>query len=230
VGRNNHGVPDSSHMPPTVASLRPPEGTDEPPVHRRTIDIEVFVRDEHLVVIGTLADVRPWASGEFGPRELHRMELAIVVRRADMTITDAVADMKTFPHAECTVIEPKFSELVGLSVARGYTSAVQERFGRERGCSHLEFLARALGPAVVQSVTSAAAQQFEKGGTYPDGGRALSFLANTCHVFIDDGPGSQKIEAGWRPGMFGLYPAPTVAEIRRRIAEEDAGEPASSPA
>jgi hypothetical protein len=203
--------------------LRPSPGSDEPPVHRRTIEIEVFVRGEHLVVIGTLADVRPWASGESGPRELHRMELAIVVSRADMTIIDAVADMKTFPHAECTVIEPKFSELIGLSVARGYTSGVQERFGRERGCSHLEFLARAIGPAVVQSMTSAAAQEFEKAGVYPDGGRALDFLANTCHVFIDDGPGSQKIAAGWRPGMFGAYPAPTVAEIRRRIAEGDSG-------
>jgi len=182
----------------------------------------VFVRDQHLVVIGTLADVRPWASGEFGPRELHRMELAIVVRRSDLMITDAVADMQTFPHAECTDIEPKFSELIGLSVARGYTSAVQERFGRERGCSHLEFLARAVGPAVVQSVTSAAAQQFEKGEGYPGGERALGFLTNTCHVFIEDGPGAQKIAIGWRPGMFG-YPAPTVAEIRGRIAEGDSG-------
>jgi hypothetical protein len=202
--------------------LRPPAGTEELPVHRRTIDIEVFVREEYFVVIGTLADVRPWASGELGPRELHRMELAIVVRRADLMITDAVADMKTFPHAECTDIEPKFSELIGVSVARGYTSAVQERFGRERGCSHLEFLARAVGPAVVQSVTSAAAQQFEKGDGYPGGERALGFLTNTCHVFIEDGAGSQKIAAGWRPGMFG-YPAPTVAEIRRRIAEGDSG-------
>ncbi|HSZ37150.1 MAG TPA: DUF2889 domain-containing protein [Acidimicrobiales bacterium] len=216
-------MPESSDAAPTVASLRPPAGSDEVPVHRRTIDIEVFVRKEYLLVVGTLADVRPWASGELGPRELHRMELAIVVRRADMTITDAVAEMKTFPHAECTVIEPKFSELIGLSVARGYTAAVQERFGRERGCSHLEFLARAIGPAVVQSMTSAAAEQFEKSGVYPDGGRSLSFLSNTCHVFIEDGPGSQKIEAGWRPGMFGLYPAPTVTEIRRRIAEGDSG-------
>src|SRR5580692_7531394 len=174
AGRHNLAVPESPAAAPTVASLRPSAGSDELPVHRRTIEIEVFVRDEYLVVIGTLADVRPWASGEFGPRELHRMELAIVVRRSDLMITDAVADMKTFPHAECTDIEPKFSELIGLSVARGYTSAVQERFGRERGCSHLEFLARAIGPAVVQSVTSAAAQQFEEGGAYPDGGRALS--------------------------------------------------------
>jgi hypothetical protein len=215
-------VPDAADTEHTVAALRPPAGSEEPPVHRRTIDLEVYVRDEHFVVIATLADVRPWAGGTHGPRELHRMELAIVVRRADLTITDAVADMKTFPHAECTDIEPKFAELVGLSVARGYTSAVQERFGRERGCSHLEFLARAIGPAVVQATTSAAAQQFERGDSYPGGERTLTFLANTCHVFIDDGPGVQKIAAGWRPGMFG-YPAPTVIEIRRRIAEGDTG-------
>jgi hypothetical protein len=151
--------------------------------------------------------------------------LAIVVRRVDLTIVDAVADMQTFPHAECTDIEPKFSELVGLSVARGYTSAVQERFGRQRGCSHLEFLARAIGPAVVQSMTSSAAWQVEHGEAYPGGERALTFLANTCHVFIENGPGEQKIATGWRPGMFG-YPAPTVAEIRRRIAEGDNGDPA----
>ncbi len=217
-------MPEAPDTELTVAALRPLAGSDELPVHRRSIDIEVFVRDEHFVVIGTLADVRPWASGEHGPRELHRMELAIAVRRADLTITDAIADMKTFPHAECTNIEPKFRELIGLSVARGYTSAVQERFGRERGCSHLEFLARAIGPAVIQATTSAAAQQFERGEQYPGGERTLTFLANTCHVFIDDGPGVQKIAAGWRPGMFG-YPAPTVVEIRRRIAEGDPGDP-----
>jgi hypothetical protein len=214
-------VPDA--LPgPTVAALRPSPDSEELPVHRRSIGIAVFVRGEHLVVIGTLTDVRPWASGKLGPRELHSMELAVVVRRADLMITDAVADMETFPHAECTGIEPKFSELVGLSVARGYTSAVQERFGRERGCSHLEFLARAIGPAVIQSVTSSAAQQFERGGSFPGGARALTSLANTCHVFSEDGPGPQKIAVGWRPGMFG-YPAPSVAEIRRRIAAGDTG-------
>jgi hypothetical protein len=209
-------VPEPS---PTLAALRPPPGSDEVPVHRRTIDMEVFVRGEHFAVIGTLRDVRPWASGDQGPNELHCMELGVVVRRADLVIVDAVADMKTFPHAECTAIEPKFGELVGLSVARGYTSAVQERFGRERGCSHLEFLARALGPVVIQAVTSTAAWQVEKGGdeSYPLGERGLGFLANTCHVWIEGGEGEKKVGTGWRPGMFG-YPAPPVAEIRRRMA------------
>jgi len=178
-------VPEpASASSPTLDELRPPPGSGEHPVHRRTITLEVFLRDDHFAVIGTLADQRPWASGGYSPRELHGMELGIVVRRADLLIVDAQATMHTFPHAECTAIEPHFRDLVGLSVARGYTSAVQERFGRERGCSHLEFLARALGPAVIQATTSSAAWQTEQSGVYPNSSEAgLSFLTNTCHVW-----------------------------------------------
>ncbi len=190
-------------------------------MHRRTITMEVFPRDAYFAVVGTLHDDRPWAGGGSSPRHLHFMELGLVVRRADMTIVDAAADMQTFPHAECTQIEPHFRDLVGLSVARGYSGAVQERFGRQRGCSHLEFLARALGPVVVQGVTSSAAWQVEKGdGQHPMGD--FSFLTNTCHVWTEDGPGAQKVELGWRPGLLG-YPAPDVAEVRRRLGDRPDG-------
>ncbi|HEY1828919.1 MAG TPA: DUF2889 domain-containing protein [Acidimicrobiales bacterium] len=208
---------------PTLADLRPAPGGGEPPVHRRTIEMEAYERDDYHVVIGTLRDVRPWASGQLGPSELHRMELAILVRRADLTIVDAAADMATFPHAECTEIEPAFTDLIGVSVARGYTSVVQEKFGRQRGCSHLEFLARALGPVVMQSVTSSAAMRVEFGdGEYPAREGALGWLTNTCHVWREDGPGPRKVEVGWRPGVL-EYPAPSVAEVTRRIAAGEEG-------
>jgi hypothetical protein len=180
----------------------------------------VFGRGEHFVVLGRLRDERPWAAGTHGPRELHDMELGVVVRRADLTIVDAAADMQRFPHAECTDIEPAFRDLVGLSVARGYTSAVQERFGRQRGCSHLEFLARAIGPVVVQGVTSGGAWQVEKGnGQHPMSEGGFAFLSNTCHVWADDGPGLRKIAVGWRPGLLG-YPAPRAGEVERQMRGE----------
>jgi hypothetical protein len=204
---------------PTLAVFRPTSGSGEDPVHRRTIAMEVFQRGDYFAVVATLHDERPWAGGTHGPRDLHRMELGLVVRRADMTIVDAAADMTTYPHAECTAIEPSFRDLVGLSVARGYTSAVQERFGRQRGCSHLEFLARAIGPVVVQGVTSSAAWEVEHGsGEHPMREGGFGFLADTCHVWAEDGPGPQKVAVGWRPGKL-EYPAPTVPEIRRRMAD-----------
>jgi len=191
-------------------------------VHRRTISMEVFEHDEHFVVVGLLEDQRPFASGKSGPRHLHQMELALVVRRSDLTIVDAEASMVRFPHAECQDIEPAFSDLVGMSVARGYTAAVQARFGRQRGCSHVEFLARALGPVVVQAVTSAAARRAEDGEATELFGDAtatpagpMAFLANTCHVWSEGGIGQQKLHTGWRPGQ-GEYPAPPLVEIRRR--------------
>jgi hypothetical protein len=207
---------------PTLAALRPAPESEEDPVHRRTIDMRVFERGEYHVVIGTLSDQRPWASGERGPRQLHFMELGIVVRRADLVIVDAAANMKTFPHAECTDIEESFGDLVGLSVSRGYTNAVQQRFGRQRGCSHLEFLARALGPVVIQAITSSAAWRVELGdGQFPAGEARLEWLTNTCHVWAEDGPGPEKVAIGWRPGIS-EYPAPSVVEIRRRMAADDA--------
>jgi len=183
--------------------------------------MEVYQRGDYFAVIGTLHDERPWARGTHGPRHLHVMELGLVVRRADMTIVDAAADMETFPHAECTDIEASFHDLTGLSVMRGYTSAVQERFGRERGCSHLEFLARALGPVVVQGVTSSGAFQAENGGgEHPSREGGFAFLTNTCHVWAEEGPGPQKIAAGWRPGQL-EYPAPTAVEVRRTMGQAD---------
>jgi hypothetical protein len=210
-------MPDSS---PTLASLRPSADSDEPAVHRRTIDMQVFERDGYLVVIGTLHDQRPWASGELGPRSVHRMELGLVVRRADLVIVDAEADMHTFPHAECPTIQDSFSDLVGLSISRGYTSAVQQRFGRERGCSHLEFLARSLGPVVIQALSASAARRLENGeedaGVLAQGG--LQWLTNTCHLWAEGGIGQQKVAAGWRPAKD-AYPAPSLVEIRRRNQE-----------
>jgi hypothetical protein len=38
-------------------------------------------------------------------------------------------------------------------------------------------------------------------------------------VWAVDGPGPQKIEAGWRPGKLD-YPAPRLPEVRRRLADE----------
>jgi len=208
---------------PTLAALRPPAGASEHPVHRRTIDMQVFERDDHHVVIGTLHDQRPWATGRLGPRDLHRMELGIVVRRADMVIVDAAADMQTFPHAECPTIEGAFGDLIGLSVSRGYTNAVQQRFGRERGCSHVEFLARALGPVVIQAVTSSAAHRIELGdGVSPLSEGGMTWLTNTCHLWAEDGVGLQKVATGWRPG-YAEYPAPSLVEIRRRIEEGEGG-------
>ena len=210
------------------------------PTHRRTIEIEVFESGDDMVVLGRLRDSRPWVTAGSGiPVEVHDMELAVTVRRVDLVITEARARMDRFPHAECVAIEPAFGGLVGLSVARGYSRAVQERFGRTLGCSHLELLARTIGPVVVQAIPSSAFRRGEivpadpapgagpPSGPVPEGAppgavpegappgavTVPPWLAGSCHIWAPDGPGPEKLALGWRPGR-GQYPAPSAVEIR----------------
>ena len=195
------------------------DGDSPDPVHVRSIEVIVLEDGDRFEVIGRLADRRPWADGIVKPRAIHTMELRLKVDRASMTIVAATAIMGDFPHAECPSITAAFDDLVGLSVARGYTRAVQERFGRQQGCSHLEFLARAVGPVVIQAIPSSASRLPDPSavGESVAGG---SWLVNTCHLWAEDGAGMAKLALGWRPGMT-EYPAPSLVEIRRRISTQD---------
>ena len=187
------------------------------PIHRRSIDIEAFDAPSHLELICYFRDERPWAI-DTPQHVLHEMELEIDVRKDDLVITRAEARMMQFPHVECPDVTPKFGELVGVSIARGYNRAVQQRFIGVAGCSHLEFMARALGPAVVQA-TQSARSHARQSTTGPREVVVSQFMRNTCHVWSDDGPAMQKIEAGWKPGLVGV-PVPTAVEIRRLVQEQ----------
>lgn len=191
--------------------------SDHVPAHRRTITIESFDTDDGLEVRGRLVDERPWAGADAIPI-LHDMELVIQVDET-MTITDATARMQSFPHEECRSIEPAFRALVGLSVTRGYTRAVQEALGRARGCSHLEFLARALGPATIQAMASSSRRRGEpvvrrEGQSSPN-----SWLTNTCHLWGEGGIGAEKMKLGWSPGAM-RYPTPSLVTLRRARRDE----------
>ena len=176
---------------------------------------EVFEGDGTFDVVGRLVDDRPWATGRPAVERVHEMTLSVTVRRSDLTIAAARAEMARFPHAECPDIEPAFDALVGLCVARGFARAVQERFGRELGCTHLELLARCLGPVVIQAVASAAARLQDPEQTRAALSGSGSMFENSCHVWATGGPGMDKIAMGWVPNA-GEYPAPSAVELRAR--------------
>jgi hypothetical protein len=195
------------------------------PTHRRTITVESFDdEDDHaFTVVGRLVDERPWATEQTQIPVLHEMSLVLKVDRASMTILDAEAKMHHFPHEECATIEPAFRRLVGLSVTRGYNRAVQDRLGRQLGCSHLEFLARAMGPAVIQSMASSASRAGRNFTSQPDRPSPVGWLENTCHLWATGGIGAEKMAMGWRPGII-RYPTPSLVELRRRRVDETASD------
>jgi hypothetical protein len=188
-------------------------GDETVPVHRRSLEYEVFDHGEILSVVGTLRDTRPWAEGS-DVAVVHDMALRVSVRTDDLTITEARADMHTFPHTECPGIVQAFADLAGLRITRGYTRQVQQRFGGPQGCTHLEQLARSLGPVVVQAVTSRRALAMSRGQVddlLADTGSP--WARDSCHVWATDGIAEQKLAAGWRPGV-GAYPSPALAWFR----------------
>jgi hypothetical protein len=198
--------------------VRPP-ADGSVPLHRRSIDYRAYGDGADLVVVGHLTDSRPWAEDGSAVATVHDMELRVRVRTSDLTITGATAEMFTFPHTECPTIEAAFAGLVGLNVARGYTRAVQALFGGPRGCTHLEHLARSLGPAVIQSVTSRRALSVSQGESADllsgAGGTGSPWARNSCHIWAEDGIADQKLAAGWRPGT-GSYPSPALVTFLRR--------------
>jgi hypothetical protein len=202
-----------------VAIDVPPPANGSVPLHRRSIDYRAYGDGADLVVVGHLTDSRPWAEDGSAVATVHDMELRVRVRTSDLTITGATAEMFTFPHTECPTIEAAFAGLVGLNVARGYTRAVQALFGGPRGCTHLEHLARSLGPAVIQSVTSRRALSVSQGESADllsgAGGTGSPWARNSCHIWAEDGIADQKLAAGWRPGT-GSYPSPALVTFLRR--------------
>ena len=182
-------------------------------LHRRSIEYEAFDAGDTLVIVGRLRDTRPWADGADSVAEVHDMELRVRVRIEDLTITEAQAVMHTFPHTECPGIVEAFAGLVGLCVTRGYTREVQSRFGGPKGCTHLEQLARSLGPVVVQTVTSGRARDVSSGRSSDLlSAGASPWARNSCHIWAEGGIAEQKVAVGWRPGT-GPYPAPSLASL-----------------
>jgi hypothetical protein len=189
------------------------------PLHRRAIEYRAWALGDDLVVVGRLTDTRPWAEDGSAVSTVHDLELRVAVRTADLTITAASAEMHTYPHTECPMIEAAFAGLVGLNVARGYTREVQTLFGGPRGCTHLEHLARSLGPVVIQAVTSRRALAVSRGESEDllaeAGGIGSPWARDSCHIWAEGGIADQKLAAGWRPGT-GPYPSSALVTFLDR--------------
>lgn len=173
-------------------------------VHARTIRVEAArVGDRELEVTGRLTDRRPgggltWYGTRPGDT-IHDMSLTLRVRVPDLVITAVRAAMHAHPYTVCPEALPPLEGLVGLSVTRGFTRAVNERFGRERGCAHLTALVHAMAPVVRQAASAAFRDEREP----PRAERDLWFIG-TCQAWRDGGPLAARLRAGDTEGLRAL--------------------------
>jgi Protein of unknown function (DUF2889) len=176
---------------PSSDPERGPPGPHPLPVHVRTIRIDAVESAAGsdpvaLRVHGSLEDRRPrgvpgWIQHDGDV--IHHMEVTLTVGWPDLVVTAIDGAMRSFPHAGiCPDALPPLQSLVGIAVGAGFTRAVNERIGRDRGCTHVAALILAMGPVVRQGAGAAF------GFATPGDPRGTPWFVNSCQAWREGGP------------------------------------------
>lgn len=155
------------------------------PVHLRAIDLRGFKRHDGLFDIeGQLTDRKtaPFeavcgrARAALEPIHDIRVRLTVDIQ---MRVIAAEASSDATPYSLCTQAESSVQRLVGVDMRRGWTRAVRELAGGNRGCTHMQEVLRALGGATTQMLVPYWREL--------PGDAAAAFL-DTCVAFAADSP------------------------------------------
>jgi len=181
-----------SILPPT------PEGLEI--LHDREYRVRAYRKaGDRLLIQGGVRDQKPpglYMTDDPDPMTIHHMLLGLEVSFPHLEIVDATVDFEAHPTASCPSIIEHYGNLVGLSIARGFTHKVRELFGGPRGCTHTTALLLAMAPVAMQCFWSMRAAEAKLNGEpNPISGRDRSEdddgwkrIIGTCHVWDPDGP------------------------------------------
>ncbi len=180
-----------------------PEGVDPESqlIHERAYVVRAYRKDATTLLLrGAVRDQKPpglYIPDDPEPLTMHHMIVDLHISVPTLEILQAKAVMEMHPHEHCRQIEDHYQNLVGLSIARGFTHKVRELFGGPRGCTHTTALLQAMAPVAVQSLWSFRMAAMRAGGGDDAGSPEFStpearmgVMAanlNTCHVWAEDG-------------------------------------------
>lgn len=187
-----------------------PEGVDPDAdlLHERAYVVRSYrTSDGSLLIRGGVRDQKPaglYLADDPDPLTVHHMVVDLVVQMPTMMITSAKAVLEVHPHAACPRIEDHYGNLVGLSIARGFTHRVRELFGGPRGCTHTTALLQAMAPVAIQSTWSLRIHEARRSGQiatdpFSQGDsreRGMAMNLNTCHIWAEDGDQVASIRRG----------------------------------
>lgn len=167
--------------------------------HNRIIDCRGYERDDGLWDIeGHLTDVKTetWFN-RTGSIDLpagvpaHDMWIRLTID-LNMHIHECVASTDSSPYALCGDITPKFAQLKGKRIERGWTKGLRDVVGGAHGCTHQWELLGRIAAAAFQ-VTNRARQATQK---HKPGDKPRTF--NTCHMYT---PESEETLRRW-PDLY----------------------------
>ena len=186
-----------------------PEGVEpaDELIHERAYVVRSYFKSaDRLLIRGAVRDQKP--PGLYVPEDpealtVHHMVVDLEIAMPTLEIVGANAALEVHPHAACPRIEDHYQNLVGLSIARGFTHKVRELFGGPRGCTHTTALLQAMAPVAIQSTWSFRARVARLTGqgsspwnTPEAREKGLMFNLNTGHIWAEDGEQVAAVRAG----------------------------------
>jgi len=187
--------------------IPPPPGEEEIPIHTRTYSVNTYrVDSQHIRLRGRVTDTKPaglYVKGDLETLDVHDMVVDVIASYPFLEITSIDVVLDTHPHEACPSIEAAYQQLVGTSIARGFSRKLTELFGGPQGCTHIGALLKAMAPVAVQSMYSMqlADPDRPQGWTSEDEdptnrAQAQAFVRNSCHVWADGGDMMTATENG----------------------------------
>lgn len=192
--------------------ILPPDPPGAAVLHEREYRVRAYRVDrddgQRLLIRGAVRDQKPvglYLASDPDPLTIHHMHVELEVTFPSMEIAAAGVLFEAHPHETCGSIAPHYGTLVGLSIARGFTHEVRQRFGGPRGCTHTTALLLAMAPVAIQSIWSMqvvddrdAGRPWRRPQDLPPDERAQRWAAtlNSCHVWDETGEFAQSVLDG----------------------------------
>lgn len=169
------------------------------PLHKRSISIEVFEREDALwdieaQLIDTKAYSFPLKKGGEHPagEPVHNMLLCITIDNT-YTIIDTEVQYMAAPYITCDAIASSYKQLIGLNLLRKFRYEVRARFSGSHGCTHMTELINVLPTAAIQAIASRikpASKPAQELATRP-------FHIGGCHAMRADGEVVREYYPQW---------------------------------
>ena len=187
--------------------ILPPPPDDCEVLHDREYRVRAFRRaSDRILIQGAVRDQKPpdlYIADDPDPLTIHHMQVSLEIDFPSLEIVDVTVHFEMHPMDSCPTITEHYGNVIGLSIARGFTHRVRDLFGGPRGCTHTTALLQAMAPVAMQCFWAMrAAQAVVDGEPSPilsdRGGPSDTWhmIVNTCHVWDEDGEAVAQRKAG----------------------------------
>lgn len=167
-----------------MAPLSPP--VSRRLIHARDVRTRGFLRDDGLWDLeGELVDEKTYtyADRERGPlpagSPMHHMRARLTVDD-EFVVHAAEVEMPAIPFSLCAGAAEPARGLVGTSLGRGFSRAMEESMGRTAGCTHVRYLILALANTAYQTISAYREQFMPELGAPKAADGERPFFLNRC--------------------------------------------------